>query len=102
MIRPQKKGFIEIPRRSHDRADAGTSFRAKRPRWSTGGASTKLALQCGLKYSGEDVRIHDNLGCVRKLVFASISIRVVECGGGVNIYFSNLSWDSEEFPSHQS
>lgn len=55
-----------------------------------------LRFHAGLKYSGEDVVFMTTLIASARRVCFDLDT-MVECGGGVNIYFSNLTWDSPKF-----
>jgi succinoglycan biosynthesis protein ExoW len=55
-----------------------------------------LHFDTDLRCSGEDVLFFTTLVSSASRVCIDLN-GVVECGGGVNIYFSNLSWDSDKF-----
>ena len=55
-----------------------------------------LYFSTKLKSSGEDVLFFTTLVASASRVCIDLD-GIVECGGGVNIYFSNLSWDSDKF-----
>ena len=93
---PQKTGFLEIP----------TDHMIGLMLWEfPSQASTvvyrriinkALYFDTELQYSGEDVLFFTSLVASAKRVCFDLD-SIVECGGGVNIYFSNLSWSSERF-----
>jgi succinoglycan biosynthesis protein ExoW len=56
----------------------------------------RLCFNTALKFSGEDVLFFTTLVASATRVCLDLD-SLVECGGGVNIYFSNLAWGS---PKH--
>lgn len=95
---PQKTGLLDIPK---DRM-IGLTLREFPCQASTAvyrrSISRGLRFDTELKSSGEDVLFLTCLvASANRICFDLDSI--VECGGGVNIYFSNLGWNSERFLS---
>ena len=93
---PQKKGLLEIPVDCMIGLTLGefpcqASTVVYRRRINSG-----LRFNDTLKYSGEDVVFMTTLVASAGRVCFDLD-SVVECGRGVNIYFANLSWDSESF-----
>jgi succinoglycan biosynthesis protein ExoW len=94
----QKTGFLEIPRDlmigltlSEFPCQASTVVYTQR-------INNGLCFDVGLRSSGEDVLFFTSLVSSAKRVCMDLD-SLVECGGGVNIYFSNLSWNSEKLLS---
>ncbi|BEV11586.1 glycosyltransferase family 2 protein [Asticcacaulis sp. DW145] len=59
-------------------------------------AARDLRFSERLKYSGEDVLFFFELACRSRAVVCNPHSSV-QCGTGVNMYFSNLNWDSENY-----
>ena len=94
----QKAGLLEIP---VDRM-IGLTLREMPCQASTvvyrRSINPALKFNTDLKSSGEDVLFFTALVASAHRVCVDLD-SVVECGGGVNIYFSNLSWESKRFLS---
>jgi succinoglycan biosynthesis protein ExoW len=93
---PQKTGFLEIPQDlmigltlSEFPSQASTVVYKR-------GINNGLRFDTALQYSGEDILFFTTLVASAKRVCFDLD-SMVECGVGVNIYFSNLDWNSERF-----
>jgi succinoglycan biosynthesis protein ExoW len=93
---PQKTGFLEIPKDYmigltlwEFPCQASTVVYRR-------SINNALHFDTELKYSGEDVLFFTRLVASANRVCFDLD-SIVKCGGGVNIYFSNLSWSSERF-----
>jgi len=93
---PHKKGFLEIPTDYM----IGLTLREFPCQASTVVyrriINKALHFDTALIYSGEDVLFFIQLVASAHRVCIDLD-SIVKCGGGVNIYFSNLSWSSERF-----
>ena len=93
---PRKPAYLEIPKElmiglTLDEFPAQTSTVVYQRN-----IATDLRFDEDLKYTGEDVLFLTTLAArANKICFDLDSM--VECGGGVNIYFSNLEPDGERF-----
>jgi succinoglycan biosynthesis protein ExoW len=93
---PQKTGFLEIPT---DHMIGLTLFEFPSQASTVvyrRSINKALHFDTELQYSGEDVLFFTKLVASANRVCFDLD-SIVECGGGVNIYFSNLSWSSERF-----
>jgi succinoglycan biosynthesis protein ExoW len=95
---PQKSGFLDIPKE----VMIGLTLREFPCQASTvvykRVVGNGLRFDVGLTSSGEDVLFFTLLASFADRVCLDLD-SMVECGAGVNIYFSNLSWDSERLLS---
>jgi succinoglycan biosynthesis protein ExoW len=94
----QKSGFVEIP----TDLMVGLSLQEFPCQASTvvyrRGIGSDLRFDVELRSSGEDVLFFTSLVASAKRVCLDLD-GIVECGEGVNIYFANLTWNSERLLS---